>query len=309
MAVASGDAVAVINLNEAAVAFHHLGARHDAIGGGDDRVAIVRSDINPAVERALTVEWVFTFAEGAGDNAFDRPKVRRLDEAHPVGGGLRMLAGRRSKRDGGGAGQRRVPQRVKLIERRKHLAVRNRTGGDGIEQRVGLEAVEGRNFAGQRTERGDLSFVFGGYFFKLRIARGELVFFRPQAIEAGDLGQHARVRTGDAGDAHHANQGPSHKHVEIMNGNGDLADLAFGVSAYEKDVVTLAQVFCRITRKIGGRWGPLSKSPLRNSNCKTFTSTSGPPSLLPEQPRLVQGCGETGGANFDSPWGLRPDVP
>src|SRR5690348_2050845 len=110
MSVAGGDAVAVINLNETAIAFHHLGVGYDAIGGGDDRMAVIRRDINAAVERALTVEWIFAFAEGTGDDAFDRPEVRGLDQPHPVGGSLRVFTGRRCKRDGGSASQSGIAQ-------------------------------------------------------------------------------------------------------------------------------------------------------------------------------------------------------
>ncbi len=77
VAVAGGDAVAVIHHDGLAVSALEICEGDHAIGGRDDRVAIRAADIHPAVKRAFTVEWVNALAEAGRDLAFDRPQVRR----------------------------------------------------------------------------------------------------------------------------------------------------------------------------------------------------------------------------------------
>src|ERR1035438_10575382 len=60
-------------------------------------------------------------------------------------------------------------------------------------------------------------------------------------VEAGHLPQHARVRAGHARDAEHANQGASHEDVEVMDGDGDLSELAFCIAGYEKNIKAFSQ--------------------------------------------------------------------
>src|SRR6266446_615920 len=87
MAVASGDAMSMVNHNGAAVAAQEVGESDGAVGGSDHGRADTGGDIDTGVEGAFSIKRIDAFAEGAGDLAFDRPQVRSRVGAHPVRSG------------------------------------------------------------------------------------------------------------------------------------------------------------------------------------------------------------------------------
>ena len=83
MAVAGGDAVAVVDHDGFAVSAQEIGEGDHSIGGRDDGLAVGAADIDAAVKCAFTVEWDRALAEAAGYLAFDRPEVGRGIGAAP----------------------------------------------------------------------------------------------------------------------------------------------------------------------------------------------------------------------------------
>ena len=109
------------------------------------------------------------------------------------------------------------------------------------QQRLRLQPVQRRHLAGQRSQRRYLDFFFLRHFFQTVIARLELFLLRPHLIEAHGLHQHAAIRARHPGDAQHADQRSGEKYLGVVQGNGNLAELAFGVSGHKKYVEALAQ--------------------------------------------------------------------
>src|SRR5580704_3730231 len=87
VAVAGGDAVAVIDHDGLAVSTKEVGEGDHAIGGRDDGVTVRAANIHPAVKRTFPVKWVDALAEAAGDLAFNRPETGRGAGAGPIGRG------------------------------------------------------------------------------------------------------------------------------------------------------------------------------------------------------------------------------
>jgi len=77
--------------------------------------------------------------------------------------------------------------------------------------------------------------------FQTRIAVLELRLLGAELVVVGDLIQHPGIGTGDAGEAEGANRQSGQKHVEILDGDGDLAKLSCFVASYEKYVETFTQ--------------------------------------------------------------------
>ena len=87
VAVASGDAVAVVEHDGASVAAEEVGEGDGAIGRRDHGRAYVGGDIDAGVEGAFSVKGIDAFAERAGDLAFDGPEIGSRVGADPIGGG------------------------------------------------------------------------------------------------------------------------------------------------------------------------------------------------------------------------------
>ena len=87
MAVTGGDSVAVIDHEGLTVPAHEIGERNDAIGGGDDRVAVIAADIYAAVKCPLAVERIDALTEASRNLAFNRPEIRSRVGAIPIGRG------------------------------------------------------------------------------------------------------------------------------------------------------------------------------------------------------------------------------
>ena len=116
VAVAGGDAMAVIDGDEVSVAAHEFGEGDDAVGGGVDRGAVGNRNINAAMERAFSVEGIDALTEGAGEASFDRPERWRVGGASPIGErgetvGCILQAG------GGSSGESGTAQGVESIKR------------------------------------------------------------------------------------------------------------------------------------------------------------------------------------------------
>ena len=75
MAVAGGDAVAVIHHDQLPVPAHEIRKGDDAIRRSDDRVTVVAANVHPAVKRAFPVERVDALPEAGGDLAINGPKI------------------------------------------------------------------------------------------------------------------------------------------------------------------------------------------------------------------------------------------
>src|SRR5579862_553399 len=149
MSVTGGDAVAVIDHDGASVSAEEVGEGDGAVGGGDDGRSDDGGNIDAGVEGAFSIKWIDTFAERAGDLAFDGPEVRSGVGADPVGGG--GIFGE-SERDAyaGCAGEGGVLEGVELVEGRIHLRFLHLFGlGSGDHRGIGLESVECGNFAGE----------------------------------------------------------------------------------------------------------------------------------------------------------------
>jgi hypothetical protein len=76
MAVAGGDAVAVIHHEGFAVSAHEIGEGDDAVCRSDDGMAVVAANINAAVKCAFPVKGINALAKAAGDLAFYGPQIR-----------------------------------------------------------------------------------------------------------------------------------------------------------------------------------------------------------------------------------------
>ena len=85
MPVACGQAVAVINLDHAAVAVVEVREGDHAVGRRHYLLAIMRRDIHAGVECAFTVERINALAERSRNRADDRPERGRRRRPHPVG--------------------------------------------------------------------------------------------------------------------------------------------------------------------------------------------------------------------------------
>src|SRR5579871_976498 len=74
----------MVNHDRLAIAAHRFCEGHDAIGRGDDLGAIAASDIDSAMERSFTIEWIDALAETSGHLAFNRPKIWSRIRTNPV---------------------------------------------------------------------------------------------------------------------------------------------------------------------------------------------------------------------------------
>ena len=96
----------------------------------------------------------------------------------------------------------------------------------GCDQRgLRLQSVKRRNFTGDRTQRCDLNVALFGDLFQARITILKLLFFGAQFVVTGNLQQHPGIRAGDTGEAEKSNGGAGYEYIQIMEGNGDLAQL------------------------------------------------------------------------------------
>ena len=87
VAVAGGDAVAVIEHDGASVAAEEVGEGDGTVGRRDHGRAYVGGDIDAGVEGAFSVKRIDALAERAGDLAFDGPEIGSRVGADPIGGG------------------------------------------------------------------------------------------------------------------------------------------------------------------------------------------------------------------------------
>ena len=115
---------------------------------------------------------------------------------------------------------------MQLIERRTYVRGLNLFLGRRHQRRLRLQPVERRNFPGDRAQRRDLHIALFGDLLQARVIVFELIFFRPQLVIAGNLQQHAGIRAGNAGQAEESDGGAHYENVEVMHGDGNLAQLA-----------------------------------------------------------------------------------
>src|SRR5580658_10337407 len=87
VAVACGDAVAMIYHDRLAVSAQEVREGDHAIGGRDHRLAVGAANIHATVKCAFSVERVNALSEAGRDLAFNRPKVGCGVGTEPVGGG------------------------------------------------------------------------------------------------------------------------------------------------------------------------------------------------------------------------------
>jgi hypothetical protein len=87
-----------------------------------------------------------------------------------------------------------------------------------------------------------LDVAFFGDFFQAGVTILELLFFGAQFVVVGNLKQHSRIRAGNSGEAEESDGGAYYEYVKIMDGNGDLAQLAVVSAGHEKYVKALLQM-------------------------------------------------------------------
>src|ERR1700722_7545565 len=165
MAVARGDAMAVIDHDGASVASEEIGEGYNAIGRRDYRRTHYGGNVDSGVECAFPVEGIDALPERAGNLTFHGPEIGRGIGANPVGGGGVFSEAERDAY-AGSSSKRGVLQRVKLIKRRIYLRFLNLFGGCRDHCRIGFEPVEGGDFTGQRAQRGDLNITLFRYLFQ-----------------------------------------------------------------------------------------------------------------------------------------------
>ena len=137
---------------------------------------------------------------------------------------------------------------MQLVERRADIGVVNLFGGCRHQRGLRFQSVERRNFAGDRAQRSDLHIALFGDLLQARIIVFELIFFGAQLVIAGNLQQHAGIRAGNAGQAEESNGGADHENIQIMNGDGNFAQLAVVPAGHKKDVKAFLQIAPRTTR-------------------------------------------------------------
>src|SRR5690349_6979929 len=151
-----------------------------------------------------------------------------------------------AERDGqaGAATERGHAQGGKLLDGRLHFVVTDlgHPGAPG-DDRLRLQAVQRRDFAGQRAQRCHLEVALLGDLLQGLVPRLERFLFRPHLVEAHDFHQHAAIGAGHAGDGQHADQGPHQEDLNIVQWNGDLAELSLGVPGDKKNVEAFTQTY------------------------------------------------------------------
>src|SRR5882672_314159 len=114
VAVAGGDAAAVVDDYGASVAAQEVGKHDHPVGRRHYRLPVGGSDINTTVEGAFSVERVNALAKRSCDGSFHRPKIRGGIRPQPVGRG--RIAGQTQRNSGhGSAIQRRGFERAQLV--------------------------------------------------------------------------------------------------------------------------------------------------------------------------------------------------
>src|SRR5882672_1929695 len=112
----------------------------------------------------------------------------------------------------------------------------------GVHQdRIGLQAIERRYFARQRSQGSDLDVPFLRNLLEPRIAVLQFFSLRAELIKAGNLVQHPGIGTGDASKPGDTDRRPGDNDIQVMNGDGNLAQLAVFVARHEKYVKAFAQ--------------------------------------------------------------------
>ena len=199
------------------------------------------ADIHAAVKCAFSVKWIDALTEAAGDLAFNRPEIRSGIGAGPIGrGGIASHSQADANR--GRAGKGGGAQGAQLIEGRTDLGILDFLLRGGNQRGLRLQSVKSGNFTGDRAQRGYLHIALFGNFFQAGVTILQLLFFGAQLIVMRNLQQHAGIRAGDAGEAKESDGGADYENIQIMDGNGDLAQLAVVPAGHKKDVETLVQM-------------------------------------------------------------------
>ena len=131
---------------------------------------------------------------------------------------------------------------MKLIEGGSHIGVLNLLRGGGHQRGLRFKTVQRGDLAGERAQGCDLNVTFLGDLLEARIIVLQLIFFCAQLVVAGNFQQHAGIRAGDTGEAEESNRGTDYKYVEVLHGDGDLAQLAVVPAGHKKDVKAFSQI-------------------------------------------------------------------
>ena len=108
---------------------------------------------------------------------------------------------------------------------------------------VPAKAVEGRDLAGERSERGGLDILFVGDDLKLVVIRAQGFALGAQLIEAGGLEQHARIGTSEPGDGEGADDSSCDENARIVERDGDLPERSVLLARDKDDVIASSQRF------------------------------------------------------------------
>ena len=178
MPVAGRDAVSVVDDDGAPVASHEIGKGYGAVGRREHGLSDYGGNIHAGVECAFTVEWIDALAKRAGNLAFDRPEIRSGVGAHPVGGGG-ILGQAQRDADASRLRVMAVCFRAYSWSSEECTCASSICVGRRIHQdRVGFEAVQGGNFAGQRSQRSHLDIAFFGDLLQARSSGLSVLLFR-----------------------------------------------------------------------------------------------------------------------------------
>ncbi len=121
------------------------------------------------------------------------------------------------------------------------LVFLNLLGRGNDHRRIGLESVERRNFAGQRSQRCHLNVAFLGHLLQPRIVVFKLGVLGEELIVVRDLVQHPGIRAGDYGEQERDRRQSRNERVDILHGDGNPAQLSRFVPCHEKYVETFSQ--------------------------------------------------------------------
>ena len=240
MTVAGGDAVTVVHDYSSSIAAHEVGKHDYPVGWRHNGLTISGSDINAAVEGAFSVERVNAFAKRSRNGTLHRPKIGGRVRPQPVGGS--RVASKAQRNAGHGSPvQRRGLECAQLVQGRNDLGFANVLRRRGYHIGVGLQAVKRRNLACQGAQRCHLDIPLLGHLLQPGIAILQIFLFGPQFVVMRYLQHHAQIGAGDPGQAHAHDRRTHQQHVEIMDGDMDLAQLTVVTACDKQDVEAFLQ--------------------------------------------------------------------
>lgn len=250
MGVPGGDARAVVDDDNAAVAWADISFFDDAVAGGADFVTKMGSNVEAGVEGAFTAERVEAFTKVTGDAARNWPE--RGDD-----GNAGQLARRQEPDSGGGCGHGGdvVLKIAEFVD--GTLEVDVGLGGGVGEAEGGLaetgDPVGHGDFASQGLQRVEALvrvFYFG---LQLLVLLLEAVLLVAKGVVAAGLPKHSGVGADGGGYGNAANNSQRRYAMEEVAGQAHTSHAARGARSNEKRIMLALHrlIFCRINLSAG----------------------------------------------------------